>query len=604
MKVITIAAAVAAVLSVVSAAPASKKTNAGAATSTGLEKIKHFVYFMQENRSFDHYYGTMAGVRGFNDPNVGIQANGNNLFYQPDPNSSDVKNGTKYLLPFQFKGNRAGCTAGGSNAWTQNHAALNGGLNNNWPSGNSPMSMGYENRTQIPFHFALAEAFTIGDMYFQSVTGPTNPNRVVWMSGTNSHGGYTLEDNTESPLLQWSTYPQNLTAAGVSWQVYQDNDNFDDNSLAWFSYWQNLPAGTEKNKGLGFLGLQDFYDNAGNGTLPQVSIIVGPTELSEHPSNTPMAGAWLQEQVVNAVMHSPLWNETALIINYDESGGFYDHVVPPQAPKSDWVKDKFNGATVPIGYGPRVPIVCVSPFCRGGNVFTEVADHTATLRLLEEWVGTYANGSYKAPASLISAWSRNTTSSLINLFDFENPDYSIPVLPTIAKPAQTSSGAWDPTEMCNALTDPKSTPPYGKQTFPVVETGSLKVRGALTEGRNLVLRPTSNTSLQAVAASKGNTHELAVQSSGKKSAAEVFAIQQDGDQYSIIHPQTGKCLQASGSTISFAACSTAQWKIAYNPKGTTYQITHAASGKHFSATSGKAKLSKTATPFHIYSVNY
>lgn len=164
MKVITIAAAVAAVLSVVSAAPAAKKANANAATSTGLEKIKYFVYFMQENRSFDHYYGTMAGVRGFNDPNVGIQTNGNSLFYQPDPNSSDVKNGTKYLLPFQFKGNRAGCTAGGSNGWTANHAALNGGLNNNWPSGNSPMSMGYENRTQIPFHFALAEAFTIGDM--------------------------------------------------------------------------------------------------------------------------------------------------------------------------------------------------------------------------------------------------------------------------------------------------------------------------------------------------------------------------------------------------------------------------------------------------------
>jgi phospholipase C len=69
---------------------------------------------------------------------------------------------------------------------------------------------------------------------------------------------------------------------------------------------------------------------------------------------------------------------------------------------------------------------------------------------LEEWVGKNANGTYKAPASLISAWSRNTTSSLINLFDFENPDFSIPVLPTIAKPAQTSSGAWDPTEMCNA----------------------------------------------------------------------------------------------------------------------------------------------------------
>lgn len=137
---------------------------AAASNSTGLEKIKYFVYFMQENRAFDHYYGTMAGVRGFNDPNVGIQENGNNLYYQPDPKSTDVKNGTKYLLPFQFTGNRAGCTLGGSNAWVPFHAAINNGSNNDWPSGNSPMSMGYEVRDQIPYHFALAESFTIADM--------------------------------------------------------------------------------------------------------------------------------------------------------------------------------------------------------------------------------------------------------------------------------------------------------------------------------------------------------------------------------------------------------------------------------------------------------
>jgi phospholipase C len=170
-------------------------------------------------------------------------------------------------------------------------------------------------------------------------------------------------------------------------------------------------------------------------------------------------------------MHSPLWNETALIINYDESGGelsifyfrprdlalklslpltpgFYDHVVPPQAPQSEWVTDKYNGQKAYIGFGPRVPIVCVSPYCRGGNVFTEVSDHTATLRLLEEWIGKNANGTYKAPASLISPWSRATTSDLVNLFDFANPDFSIPVLPTIAKPAQNAQGVWDPTEMC------------------------------------------------------------------------------------------------------------------------------------------------------------
>jgi phospholipase C len=154
-----IAAATAIIVGQATTALASSASN-----STGLEKIKYFVYFMQENRAFDHYYGTMAGVRGFNDPNVGIQKNGNNLFYQPDPDSTDVKNGTKYLLPFQFKGNRAGCTLGGSNAWTQFHAAINNGTNDNWPSGNSPMSMGYEVRDQIPYHFALAESFTIADM--------------------------------------------------------------------------------------------------------------------------------------------------------------------------------------------------------------------------------------------------------------------------------------------------------------------------------------------------------------------------------------------------------------------------------------------------------
>jgi phospholipase C len=136
-------------------------------------------------------------------------------------------------------------------------------------------------------------------------------------------------------------YASPKSLAGIPETLFPP-DNFDDNALAWFNYWQKLPAGVEKQKGLGFLGLQDFYDQAGNGTLPQVSIIVGPTELSEHPDNTPLAvkhnsleyvlmypqcnnmyfiGAWLQQEVVNAVMHSPLWNETALIINYDESGG-------------------------------------------------------------------------------------------------------------------------------------------------------------------------------------------------------------------------------------------------------------------------------------------
>ncbi|CAO3624458.1 unnamed protein product [Cunninghamella blakesleeana] len=113
MKLISLATAAVLLLSSVDAASTKTKIT----KLPGLEKIKHVVYFMQENRSFDMYFGTQAGVRGFADPNVGIQKNGLNLYYQPDTNSPDVKNGTKYLLPYNFKGNRAGCTPGGSNHW-------------------------------------------------------------------------------------------------------------------------------------------------------------------------------------------------------------------------------------------------------------------------------------------------------------------------------------------------------------------------------------------------------------------------------------------------------------------------------------------------------
>lgn len=130
--------------------------------------------------------------------------------------------------------------------------------------------------------------------------------------------------------------------------------------------------------------------------------------------------------------------------------GFYDHVVPPQAPSSEYQASLYElGAKVSPGLGPRVPLICVSPYCRGGNVYTEVSDHRSTLMLLEEWIGKDAQGNVLAPAGLISPWTRQTVSSLLNLFDFENPDFSIPTLPDVATPPKNSTtGAWDPTEMC------------------------------------------------------------------------------------------------------------------------------------------------------------
>lgn len=116
----------------------------------------------------------------------------------------------------------------------------------------------------------------------------------------------------------WKTFPEYLEEAGVSWQVWQDLDNFEDNMLAYFEQYQLAPKGSPlREKGNSYPGLDAFYEHAASGTLPQVSWIVGPQELAEHPPNMPIDGAWLQKKVVDAITSSPAYNETVLIISYD-----------------------------------------------------------------------------------------------------------------------------------------------------------------------------------------------------------------------------------------------------------------------------------------------
>ncbi|CAO3590248.1 unnamed protein product [Absidia cylindrospora] len=468
--------------------------------------------------------------------------------------------------------------------------------------------MGYLTRSQIPYHFALAEAFTICDSYHQSVIASTNPNCVHWISGSvqGPPNDYVLEDNTESVDLGWETYPEALTKAGVEWQLYQDKDNFDDNPLAWFGYWRKLEDGPEKQKGLGYLGLQTFYDQAKNGTLPPFSIIVGPTELSEHPSNTPAAGAWLQEQVVSAVMNGKNWKDTALFINYDESGGFYDHVQPKIAPSDKFVKDKFNGKMAPLGLGPRVPMIIVSPYTRGGHVYSDLSDHSSTLMFMEEWVGKNENGSYAAPAKNIDSWYRETTSNLVNAFDFDKPDFSIPKLPTNPKPAVDGSGNWDATEMCEKLTDPKSTPPYGKQVFPQVESGSKKLRGSNPEGRRLAFIHSNGKNLEVASTGrklmtrrlhkrdldKGvldpNTHFKAVTSGNGKQ----YMIQ------SINHPS--QCIDVWGTEVLLNECKGTLWELDYHSADSHHHLKHVGTGMYLNIGKGnKISLVKNHHDAHF-----
>ncbi len=168
---------------------------------------------MQENRSFDHYFGTLAGVRGFGDPHAITLSTRRSVFYQPDTVHPDG-----YLLPFHLDTTTSNAEAipSTSHAWAVQHAAWNGGKMDNWLPAhraadhhNGPHVKGYYTRRDIPFQFALAEAFTICDSYHCSVMGPTWPNRLYWMTGTidptGTHGGPIIANVAPKPYT-WTTY--------------------------------------------------------------------------------------------------------------------------------------------------------------------------------------------------------------------------------------------------------------------------------------------------------------------------------------------------------------------------------------------------------------
>ena len=189
-----------------------------------LSQIKHVLILMQENRSFDHYFGTLQGVRGFDDPEAITLSTGRSVVYQPDP-----KNPDGYLLPFRndTTTTSAAKAYGTSHSWQSQHLSWNNGKMDNWVpthraadgDAHGPFTMGYYAREDLPYHYALADAFTVCDNYFCSVFGPTHPNRIMAISGTmapDGKGGGPVVDNTvPASGYAWTTYPERLQAAGL-----------------------------------------------------------------------------------------------------------------------------------------------------------------------------------------------------------------------------------------------------------------------------------------------------------------------------------------------------------------------------------------------------
>src|SRR5665213_3619798 len=398
-----------------------------------LRDVKHVVLLMQENRSFDHYFGTMAGVRGFDDANALQLPNGRSVFHQPD---SQNPNG--YLLPFHLdtKKTNAQKHPSTSHAFGTQHASWNGGKMDNWLPAHrkadgvkAPYVMGYHTRADIPFQFALAEAFTVCDGYFCSVMGPTWPNRMYWMSGTidpeGLRGGPLIKNKAVPGGFRWTTYAERLEKAGVSWKVYNqasshDNENKPFNVLQYFTAYQQAPPDSPlRRKALAVDAPDQFEQDARNDKLPAVSWIMSSSLESEHPDHMPAAGAAFVARKIEAIAANPeVWAKTVFILNYDENDGIFDHVAPPIPPPG--AQGEFINR-VPIGGGFRVPCILVSPWTAGGWVCSQPFDHTSSLRFLEQFTGVSEPN--------ISDWRRKTFGDFTAAFRFGEPAARAPRLP-------------------------------------------------------------------------------------------------------------------------------------------------------------------------------
>jgi phospholipase C len=401
--------------------PAVRQAVAAAGAPGTLDDVEHVVILMQENRSFDHYFGTLRGVRGYADRSLVRFPDNGDVLHQ---RLLGTYGGTT-LLPWHLDTTTSNAqqVPGLDHSWGGGHSAWANGQYDNWIPAKSWLTMGHYQRRDIPYQFALADAFTVCDQYFSSAMASTNPNRLYLWTGTvdpGGAGGGPVVDNSE-PGFRWTTYPERLQAAGISWRVYQQEDNYDDNALAWFENFRNAAQSSPLYvNGMARRGPKAFADDVAAGALPAVSWIVAPTEESEHPNYAPAKGAhFTASYVLDALAaHPEVWAKTVVLLNYDENDGFYDHVVPPTAPEG--TPDEFVGGA-PIGLGPRVPMIVISPWSQGGRVCSEVFDHTSVLRFLENWTGVREDN--------ISAWRRTVCGDLMSAFAFTTKNVSFPSLP-------------------------------------------------------------------------------------------------------------------------------------------------------------------------------
>jgi len=319
--------------------------------------LRHVVISCQENRSFDHYFGYAPKV----------QAAG----FGPPPGYTQPDSAGAGHAPFEFT---ALSTPDPAHSWNAVHAQWNNGAMDGFYKSSGNAAIGYYTANELPYYYELMDSAGLCANYHCSQLGPTWPNRFYLMTGTS--GGITANGywgyNTFKSAL-WPIILDLLDEAELSWKIYYigsdgvDDGNTDNVAVFWDKY--SFDSRTSRT-------IDEYYEDCAAGTLPNVSWIIPSFSMhfDEHPPADVAVGMGFQRQTIEALQGSPHWGKSAFLLTYDEHGGFFDHVAPPQV-------DAY-------GLGVRVPLWVVSPHARRGVITSnKPADHTSTLKFIERLWG-------------------------------------------------------------------------------------------------------------------------------------------------------------------------------------------------------------------------
>jgi len=382
----------------------------------GFQKIKHVIWIIQENRSFDNYFGTYPKADGI-----------------PPGTCLPVLPGSKRCVkPFHMPEGMPYWDL--AHEWAVAHADFDNGRMDGfiWAEG-SVYTMGYLDQRDIPNYWDYAHHYTLCDQFFSSLMGPSLPNHVYTVAAQS--GGLVdnvgsvkgVEERLDDPDgFSFAALMDRLARKKISWKYYVEPGTHyvepgkpgvgpkpvptpHPRSPQQFTLWNPLPAFKSIRDNPAqmarIVGTEEYFRDLSQGTLPDVCWLIPNSADSEHPPQSPQQGMWYVTKLVNALMKSPYWKDSVVFLTWDDYGGFYDHVFPRQI-------DAF-------GYGPRVPMIVISPFAKAGYISHYTYDFTSVIKFIEE---RWDLGHLTARDDLAG--------DMRDVFDFSqtpNPQLSIPI---------------------------------------------------------------------------------------------------------------------------------------------------------------------------------